>query len=170
MMREFETFENSSIQDPLIAKQREDVSRMRASLLACDGDIRNVTYALQSITVLRVYHQVSRIIRYLDMMDKIESKLYEHIDYKLSESEVGNTKDLFLLLELQERLQSNMISSHKLLQPYIDQMEGISAFIDISSCSVDNSAELNLIDSDSRQNLRIAAQSVLEALKEVDDN
>lgn len=168
MMREFETFENSSIQDPLIAKQREDVSRMRASLLACDGDIRNVTYALQSITVLRVYHQVSRIIRYLDMMDKIESKLYEHIDYKLSESEVGNTKDLFLLLELQERLQKSLIESHKILQPYlnIDELNLNNMITTTSDYSEDNS--MSVIPKSSRDKLRLSAQQVLLALDDTE--
>ena len=168
MMREFETFENSSIQDPLIAKQREDVSRMRASLLACDGDIRNVTYALQSITVLRVYHQVSRIIRYLDMMDKIELKLYEHIDYKLSESEVGNTKDLFLLLELQERLQKSLIESHKILQPYlnIDELNLNNIITTTSDYSEDNS--MSVIPKSSRDKLRLSAQQVLLALDDTE--
>lgn len=168
MMREFETFENSSIQDPLIAKQREDVSRMRASLLACDGDIRNVTYALQSITVLRVYHQVSRIIRYLDMMDKIELKLYEHIDYKLSESEVGNTKDLFLLLELQERLQKSLIESHKILQPYlnIDELNLNNMITTTSDYSEDNS--ISVIPKSSRDKLRLSAQQVLLALDDTE--
>ena len=167
-MREFETFENSSIQDPLIAKQREDVSRMRASLLACDGDIRNVTYALQSITVLRVYHQVSRIIRYLDMMDKIELKLYEHIDYKLSESEVGNTKDLFLLLELQERLQKSLIESHKILQPYlnIDELNLNNIITTTSDYSEDNS--MSVIPKSSRDKLRLSAQQVLLALDDTE--
>lgn len=167
-MREFETFENSSIQDPLIAKQREDVSRMRASLLACDGDIRNVTYALQSITVLRVYHQVSRIIRYLDMMDKIELKLYEHIDYKLSESEVGNTKDLFLLLELQERLQKSLIESHKILQPYlnIDELNLNNMITTTSDYSEDNS--ISVIPKSSRDKLRLSAQQVLLALDDTE--
>ena len=61
--------------DPLISKQKEDVAKMRASLLCCNDDPYAATQAMKSITVLRVYHQMSRIIRYLEMMDKIEDKL-----------------------------------------------------------------------------------------------
>lgn len=169
-MREFETFESSSIQDPLISKQREDVSRMRASLLACEGDIRNTTYALQSITVLRVYHQVARIIRYLDMMDKLELKLYEHIDYQIDQSEVGSTKDLLLLLDLQERLQKSLLESHKILQPYLNIDElNLNNMISSTSIDSDSSDELGLLPKSSRDKLRLSAQQVLLALDESGD-
>lgn len=169
-MREFETFESSSIQDPLISKQREDVSRMRASLLACEGDIRNTTYALQSITVLRVYHQVARIIRYLDMMDKLELKLYEHIDYQIDHSELGSSKDLFMLLELQERLQKSLIESHKILQPYLNIDElNLNNMIASTSVEQDVDNKLGVLPKSSRDKLRLSAQQVLLALDDAED-
>ena len=83
-MADFETVEGSvdvdSTVDPLYSKQKEGVARMRTSLLAFDGSSGSARQALNNITVLRMYHQVARVIRYIEMMDKIEDKMYQAID------------------------------------------------------------------------------------------
>ena len=105
-MGDFKTVEDSvRIHDPLLRKQKEDVAKMRASLLSCSDDPTSSTTALKNITVLRVYHQISRIIRYLEMMDKIEDKLYESIDYQLDNLNTSNPVTWMQLLTLQERMQ-----------------------------------------------------------------
>ena len=76
--------------DPLYTKQREDVAKMRASLLACSSNPSMTKVALRNISILRVYHQVNRIIRYLDMMDKLEEKLYKSIDYTIENVDIEN--------------------------------------------------------------------------------
>lgn len=155
-----------SIQDPIIAKQKEDVARMRASLLCCSDDPYTATQAMKNITVLRVYHQVSRIIKYLEMMDKIEDKLYESIDIQLDNMDSASPVTWMTLLNIQEKLQKCMIDSHKLLQPYLEQMKDIEEFVVISERVVDEQTEdINkLISKESRERLRSTAQQVLSLL------
>lgn len=165
-----ETVGNADIfvKDALYTRQREDVAKMRASLLACSDDPVTSTKALQNITVLRVYHQVSRIIRYLEMMDKIEDKLYESIDHRLSTLDSDNPTSWMVLLSIQEKLQKNMIESHRLLQPYLDVEEfQIQSLMPVSSnSSVETGA--SILPKASRDKLRQSAQQVLAALEEVE--
>lgn len=155
-----------SIQDLIIAKQKEDVARMRASLLCCSDDPYTATQAMKNITVLRVYHQVSRIIKYLEMMDKIEDKLYESIDIQLDNMDSASPVTWMTLLNIQEKLQKNMIESHKLLQPYLEQMKDIEEFVVVSERVIeDQEDDVNkLISKESRERLRSSAQQVLSIL------
>lgn len=168
-----ETVGNAEIHipDALYSRQREDVAKMRASLLACSDDPITSTKALQNITVLRVYHQVSRIIRYLEMMDKIEDKLYQSLDYKLDTLDVENPTSWMMLLSIQEKLQRNLIESHKLLQPYLNVEEfQLQSLMPVStSPSVENGAA-SVLPKSSRDKLRQSAQQVLAALEEVESN
>lgn len=149
--------------DPLYEKQKEDVASMRTSLLSCNGNTRSSKIALQNITVLRVYHQISRIIRYTEMMDKIESKLYESIDNYLETTNSSNPSTWLMLLSIQEKLQKSMIESHKLLQPYLD-MELFST-IEIPEPDPNESFAAKIIDQDSRDKIRTSAQAVISALE-----
>ena len=63
--------------DPLSAKQREDVAKMRASLLACTDETMPIT--IQQVTVRSLIHQLTRIVKYTELMDKIEDSLYTAI-------------------------------------------------------------------------------------------
>ena len=156
------------ISDPLYSKQREDVAKMRTSLLACSEDPVTSTKALQNITVLRVYHQISRIIRYLEMMDKIEEKLYESLDYRLDHMDVENPTSWIMLLNVQERLQKNLIDSHKLLQPYLNVEEfSLQSLMPTVNSSVESGVAAVLPKS-SRDKLRQSAQQVLAALEEAE--
>lgn len=162
-MADFKTVDGpSAFTDPLVKKQNEDVAKMRASLLACSDNPETATYAIKNITMLRVYHQISRIIRYLDMMDKIEEKLYESIDYALESVALENPTTWMMLMNMQERLQRSMLESHKLLQPYLNVEEFGIADLIVSSESPSDTPML--IDKDSRDRLRLSAQQILIAL------
>ena len=120
----------AEILDPLYMKQQQDVAEMRASLLAFNsGDPTSARSAIQKITAMRFYHQLSRIIRYTDMMDRIEAKLYESIDRSLDRMNSDSPSTWMSLLQIQERLQKCMIESQKLLQPYLD-IESLS-FVEV---------------------------------------
>jgi len=153
--------------DPLIRKQKEDVAKMRASLLCCNDDIYSAAQAMKNITVLRVYHQMNRIIRYLEMMDKIEEKLYASIDVSLNVMDETEPSTWMALLTIQEKLQKNLVDSHKLLEPYIN-----NDLFNIESLAptVIEQAETNVagvLTKESRETLRISAQNVLAALDTV---
>lgn len=163
-MQNIETVNDSITTDPLIAKQREDVAKMRASLLCCSDDIYTAAQAIKNITVLRVYHQMNRIIRYLEMMDKIEDKLYRSIDESIDMMDEGDPTTWMALLTLQEKLQKNLIESHKLLEPYIN---GDTFNVESLAPTVIEQAETNVagvLTKESRETLRVNAQQVLAAL------
>ena len=148
--------------DLLKSKQHEDVARMRTSLLACSEDPSNIPAALKNITILRVMHQVSRIIRYIDMMDKIEDKLYETLDiYLEEEADIYDSSTLNVLLNIQERMQRTMLESHKLLQPYLSIDEFGIMDTTISTVTVEDD---RLLPKESRDLLRNNAQQLLTLL------
>lgn len=156
-----------ALEDPLYSKQKEDVARMRASLLACTRDPMSVKTALHNITVMRVYHQITRIIRYTEVMDKLENKLYEAIEHSVETLNASNPSTWLALLGIQEKLQKAMIESHKLLQPYLD-LENLT-FLDEVSHHVQKDEDTTsfasmILDQDSRDKLRTSAQAVLAAL------
>lgn len=149
--------------DPLYMKQQQDVAAMRASLLAfSSGDPTSARLAVQKITAMRFYHQISRIIRYTDMMDRIEAKLYESIDRSLERMNVDSPATWMSLLQIQERLQKCMIESQKLLQPYLD-LESLS-FVEIPQASEEVSFGAMIMEPESRDKLRASAQAVLAAI------
>ena len=169
-MSNIETVDASVIsQDPLISKQKEDVAKMRASLLCCSEDMYAAGQAMRNITVLRVYHQMNRIIRYLEMMDKIEMKLYESIDASIDMMNPDEPSTWMALLTIQEKLQKNLIESHKLLEPYLN---GDVFNIESIAPTVIEQSETNVagvLTKESRETLRVSAQKVLAALGPVED-
>lgn len=170
-MKDLNTFEGSDldrVQNPLLTFQKEGVSRMRTSLLSCNlQDGKQTKIAIQQITILRIYHQISRIIRYLDLMDKLEDKLYSSIEHTIDNASDASPATWIQLLKIQEKLQSNMIESHKLLQPYMDLTDFTIPEI-VNSQTAD--PETLLIPSDTRDKLRTTAQAILVELEEGDSN
>lgn len=162
-MRDVKTVDNPpiSITDPLIAKQQEDVAKMRTSLLCCNEDPYSISQTIQKVTAMRVYHQVTRIVKYLDTMDRIEEKLYESIDYRLDTIDVTNSMSWATLLRLQEQLQKNMIESQKLLEPYINNK---NYFIDEVQVVQETPDGASILSKSSRDKLRTSAQQVLAIL------
>ena len=154
----------AEILDPLYMKQQQDVAEMRAALLAFNsGDPGSARLAIQKITAMRFYHQLSRIIRYTDMMDRIEAKLYESIDRSLDRMNSDSPSTWMSLLQIQERLQKCMIESQKLLQPYLD-IESLS-FVEVPQAAEDVSFGAMLMEQESRDRLRSSAQAVLAAIQ-----
>ena len=162
-MSDFKTVEDATTKpvDPLRSLQREGVSRMRTSLLSCSMEnSSSIKQAINQVTVLRIYHQVTRIIRYLDLMDKLEEKLYESAEFTILTADPTELETLTTLIKIQERLQESMINSHKLLQPYLE-LEDFS----ITELMPNTEAETTLIMSaESREKLRNNEQAALVAL------
>lgn len=163
-----ETVDNSNtvVENPIVAKQKEDVAKMRTSLLSCSKENGVSTMrAIQDITVMRVYHQLTRIIRYTEMMDKLEDKLYSAMDYQIDNADITHLGTLEMLMQIQANLQKSMIESHKLLQPYMDlQSFSVVDLVPVSE-SEDNPITQKLITSESRDKLRYAAQNAIEILQ-----
>lgn len=160
---DLELSESTSLSDPLRAKQREVTEKMRTSLISISdtNDMSVTRNALNNITAMRIYHQISRIIRYTEMMDRIEEKLYESIDYQLATLDVTDTTTMMLLMRMQANLQQSMIESQKLLQPYLD----IADMIPSVETFEEDKTELHVLPKSSRDKIRIAAQSVLSDLE-----
>jgi len=156
-----DTLPASIMSDPLIQKQREDVAKMRTSLLCCPDDSYSVSQTMRRITVMRVYHQITRIVRYLDMMDRIEEKLYESIERRLDTIDTDNITSWATLLKLQEQLQKNMIESHKILEPYLNIQEYIIEEVPSVQSAPDGAS---ILSKSSRDKLRTSAQQVLSIL------
>lgn len=162
-MGDLKTFETSIIsnsEDALISKQREDVAKMRTSLLVCNTNSQLASKSLKNITVLQIFHQISRIIRYTEICDKLEAKLYSNIDSIVDNSDDQSIMTLNLLLNMQERLQKLMIESNKMLAPFLD----MTAYIDSVNFDSDESDEVHTtinLDSTKREKLRNSAKQVL---------
>lgn len=172
MSKDIETVKSSTdvdITDPLYAKQKEDVAKMRASLLLCNTDASLTKKAMQNISVLRIYHQMSRIIRYLDLMDKLEDKLYKSIDYMVDTCDITQTSTWIQLMRIQETLQKNMIDSQKLLAPYTN-MVSPEMFDELELFTVEDNPTNSLLDSDKRESLRIAATSLLAEINQLESD
>lgn len=160
-----ETVDNSNtvVENPIVAKQKEDVAKMRTSLLSCSKENGVSTMrAIQDITVMRVYHQLTRIIRYTEMMDKLEDKLYSAMDYQIDNADITDSNTLIMLMGIQEKLQKAMIDSHKLLQPYMDLQDFSVVDLMPTTESTDNPISQKLMTSESRDKIRYAAQGVIE--------
>lgn len=160
------TVDDNTMLNPLYQRQKEDVSKMRTSLLACtDENGVSTRQALQNITAMRVYHQLMRIIRYTELMDRLEDKLYSCIDSAIDSAESSDPATWMALLNIQERLQKSMIESHKLLQPYLDIKEFTVVELTPDS-SNDDSADI--LTPEARDGIRSKAQSIMLELGNLD--
>ena len=155
----------------LFKKQKEQTHNMRSSLLSCDGsDPFSVKSTMQKILVMRIYHQITRIIRYTEEMDKIEQKLYQVIDLALDKMDPmyideNTSACLTSLMHMQQKLQQSMIDSQKLLDPYLN-IDTLS-YIDIPIETEQNTTDViagEVLDSNSRKKLREGAQAALAAI------
>lgn len=163
-LKTFEGYSDLTVSDSLQKAQKEDVAKMRASLLSCSQNPGLARTALNNITVMRVYHQLARIIRYTEMCDKIEDKIYEALDHTLETASSGSNATWMILLEAQERLQKIMLDSQKLLEPYL-KLDSFT-FVDMVPDSSDVvSEDILQMNADTRENIRNQAQAVLYELK-----
>jgi hypothetical protein len=158
-----------SLVNPLLREQIAQVDQMRSTLLNCNKkDITSAKVALQNIAVLQVYHQVSRIIRYTEMMDRLEDKLYESIDANLAEMDEFDPQTMMLLLKVQGDLQKSMVLSQELLKPYAEiDLDSIAPPIDVS----DNASFGDMIlPKESRNAIRNGAQALLTELRKTENS
>lgn len=155
--------------DSLYAQQQDQIKHMRATMLSIsnDNNPRSVKNAIQNITVLRIYHQISRIIRFTEQMDKIEDKLYESIDASMENMEDTDPRTWMSLLKIQDQLQKTMIESQKLLDPYLNSKVFESVEIPQDTTSEESFAT-KILDQSSREKIRQSAQQVLNILSETD--
>ena len=162
---DIKTFDGpDTLTDALYQRKKEDVAKMRTSLLACNDDQKSIISSIQNVTVLRIIHQLTRIVQYLDMMDKLEAKMYESVDTILDSMDVEDISTLNVLLNIQERMQRNMIESHKLLQPYLNLEAFSTADLILDADSIIEEDD-QLIPKSSRDKLRSQAQQVLTLIE-----
>lgn len=166
-MSNLNTFEGSGAQlNSLQAKQKEYIEKMRANLLVCGTDSTSTVAAINNITVLRIYHQIDRIIRYLDLMDKLEEKMYKSIEYTIDKSSPESTATWFTLLGIQEKMQKLMIESHKLLQPYLDiENLTLTELMPKPQQKAGTSSSPILLSAESRDKVRTTAQTIMSELQ-----
>ena len=157
---------SSDIDDvSLYAQQMDDVANMRSSLLNFNrNDPNSARKAIQNITVLRVYHQMSRIVRYTSLMDQLEDKMYQSLESAIDQMDPDDMSTWHTLITIQNKLQENMIQSHKLLEPYLN-FEALT-LVDVSGGDASSDNSTTILSQDSREKLRNSAQEVLKALEE----
>ena len=158
---------DTSVSAEHLSFQASGVAQMRATLLSFNkNDPDSAKKALQYITALRVYHQMSRIIRYTEMLDKIEDKMYESIGIDLDQMDTADPQTWRTLLQLQSKLQEAMIESHKLLEPYL-KLETLTT-IEVPKDDPNDTFTAMILDQQSREKLRTSAQEVLAAIATVE--
>lgn len=150
--------------DPLTRQQRTHTDEMRSALLSCNfGDITSTTSALKYITLRRILHQVERIIKYTELMDRLEDKLYDSIDQNLAQMDEFDPNTMMLLLKVQQQLQTSMIESQKLLQPYLEM--DVTVYSQPQETDKEDSFMANIIPQASRNTIRNGAQALLTELR-----
>ena len=153
----------------LFNEQVRDVEQMRHSLLSFDKtDPSAARKAIQNVTLLRVYHQLERIVRYTEVMDKLEDRIYQSIDQKLLNADPDDEDIWFTLIPIQERLQEIMIKSHKLLEPYLS-MEQLSALEVPQQEDPANSFTSMLLEQESREKVRTGVQQLMSIINTFDE-
>lgn len=145
--------------------RKESVDRMKAALLSVSQDDPfSIATALSRITILRIQHQVVRIVQYTELMDQLEEKLYNSIQYSLDVSDVTDEYLINKLLAIQTKLQNSIIESNKLLAPYLN-MEQYPAFNSIEVTPIDDEGNDLKLSASDRNLLRENAGAILEDLK-----
>ena len=153
----------------LYAEQIKDVQNMRNCLLSIDkADPDAFRKAILNTTLLRVYHQLERIIRYTELMDKIEDRIYQSIELKLDNADPDDEDIWQTLIPIQERLQRSMIESHKLLEPYLN-MEQLASLEVVQEQDPKDSFTSMILDQEARERVRNGAQQLISLLEDIDN-
>lgn len=154
--------------DSLYMKQQRDVSQMRNVLLSCDSkNIHSVKTTIQNILVMQLTRNMSRIVKYSEVMDRLEDKLYASVDYTISSVDETDPDTLGKLLQMQKFLVTNMNESQKLLEPYLNGKYNLDPiFTEVVDDAVNTeSLGSELIDKDARERIRNSAQAVLNIIQ-----
>ena len=160
--------ETDSLVDPLIFEQKEQANLMRKSLLTCrTGTISNAKVALQNIAVLQIYHEVARIIRFIEVMDRLEDKVYDSIDMNISGMDSADPATLLMLVKVQGDLYKSMATSQELLKPYLNiDLESIAPMKDVTE---DTPFGVAILPKESRTAIRNGAQALLTELRKTEN-
>lgn len=152
----------------LLSEQAKDVGNMRRALLTFDKNDPNAARkAIQNVTLLRVYHQLERIVRYTEFIDKLEDRIYQSLDMKLMNADPDDEDIWFTLIPVQERLQRMMVESHKLLEPYLS-MEQLTALDVPKEEDPANSFTSMLLEQESREKVRTGVQQLMAIINTFD--
>ena len=158
------TTTDDDLVNPLLREQVEQAAQMRDALLTCrTSDIVTAKGALQNIAVLQVYHQVARIIRYTEVMDRLEDKLYASIDANLSQMDEFDPATMMMLVKVQGDLQKSMVLSQEMLKPYMDI--DLVALAPMKEVESDDSFGAAILPKESRTAIRNGAQALLTELR-----
>lgn len=154
--------------NPLLTEQVEQAAQMRDALLVCrKSDIHTAKVALQNISVLYIYHQVARIIRYIEVMDRLEDKLYASIDANLSQMDEFDPATMMMLTKVQCDLQKSMVISQDMLKPYMDiDLESIAPMKEVNG---EESFGATILPRESRNAIRNGAQALLTELRKTEN-
>lgn len=149
--------------DPLLKEQKMYVDQMRSALISCNKtDLNSTKRAIQNITVMRIYHQIARIIKFTEMMDLLEDKLYESMIANIGEMDSYDPATLLTLMKVQAQLQETMVQSQLLIKPYLDMdIESIAPTQEFEETSFGAA----IISQESRNNIRNGAQALLTELR-----
>ena len=160
--------ETDDLVDPLLFEQQEQVHLMRSALLTCrTSSISTAKGALQNIAVLQVYHQVARIIRFIERMDRLEDKLYDSMDMCISGMDSADPATLLMLVKVQGDLQKTMLLSQEMLKPYMDiDLESLAPMKDVTE---DTPFGVAIIPKESRTAIRNGAQALLTELRKTEN-
>jgi len=153
--------------NPLLREQQAQAAQMRDALLTCKkNDITSAKVALQNIAVLQVYHQVARIIRYTEVMDRLEDKLYASIDANLAQMDDFDPATMMMLTKVQADLMKSMVMSQDLLKPYLDiDLDAIAPPRDVNE---ETSFGAAILPKESRNAIRNGAQALLTELRKTE--
>ena len=154
---------DSGLVDPLFREQTEQANQMRSALLTCrKNDITSAKVALQNIAVLQVYHQVARIIRFTEMMDRLEDKLYASIDANLAQMDKFDPATMLMLTKVQADMMKTMVLSKEVLQPFTDiDLDKIAPPVPVDDGDSFGAA---ILPKESRNAIRNGAQALLTEL------
>ena len=160
--------DNTADSAALFVQQTSDVQEMRNHLLSFDRrDPSAARKALQNVTLLRVYHQLERIVRYTEMMDRIENRIYQSIDMKLANADPDDEELYYTLIPIAERLEKMMIDSHKLLEPYLN-FEQLNSLEITQEEDPANSFTSMLLEQESREKVRTGVQQLMDIINTFD--
>lgn len=152
----------------LYAAQMNDVQKMRDQILSFNRNDPNAARkAIQNVTLLRVYHQLERIIKFTEMMDKIEDRIYQSIDSRLNSADPDDPDMWLTLIPLQERLQRVMVESHKLLEPYLNAEQLNVLSVEKEEDPADSFTSM-ILDQESRERVRTGVQELLHVINTFD--
>ena len=152
----------------LYSAQCNDVDQMRNQLLTFNRNDPNAAKkAIQNVTILRVYHQLERIVRFTEMIDKLEDRIYQSIDAKLDNSDPDDDSMWLTLIPIVERLQKTMVESHKLLEPYLNA-EQISSLEMPKEEDPTKAFTTMILNQESRERVRTGVQSLLAVINTFD--